>query len=313
MQSPRQRPSIRTANHDNRTIGVIFQPDRSDILTGMRHHLLILDGIITTATSRRWRVTLAPVSRWQDSVIDLPTYLNGAILFGPAQDCPIVPALTQARLPFVVVHRERYYPNSSRIDIDDEAAMKGIVAYLLTCGHRRIHFLHWSLSSDIVQMRWRGYQAALSEAGLVPDAPIHLSESIQAASHVLRDLMRRPCESRPTALACANDEIALKILNAAREIGVSVPGEISVTGLDDLPEAAQSSPPLTTVAQPLREMGVHAARRLISEILGDDTPGERIILPTRCVKRDSVTVLTPPSGRPAVSWWNDPMGSRLGA
>jgi LacI family transcriptional regulator len=92
---------------------------------------------------------------------------------------------------------------------------------------------------------------------------------------------------RPTALFCSNDEMAFGAMAAARELGLHVPGDLSVIGFDDLPNAALALPALTTVKQPLHEMGQAAASLLLKQIEGEAPPRKEIVLETSLVIRDT--------------------------
>jgi DNA-binding LacI/PurR family transcriptional regulator len=92
--------------------------------------------------------------------------------------------------------------------------------------------------------------------------------TIQAAAKVMTEVLGQPSRDRPTAVFTVTDVLALGVLTAARAAGILVPGELSVVGFDDIPEAAASSPPLTTVAQPLFRLGQEAARIALLQIAG---------------------------------------------
>jgi len=93
--------------------------------------------------------------------------------------------------------------------------------------------------------------------------------------------------NRPDALVCANDELALSTMKALQRAGVSVPDDIAIVGWDDVMTARYVSPGLTTVRQPLYELGRAAATRLHERIAGDPTVPEPLILPTQLVLRSS--------------------------
>jgi LacI family transcriptional regulator len=102
---------------------------------------------------------------------------------------------------------------------------------------------------------------------------------------------------RPTAVFAANDQSALEIVHVALELGLEVPGDLSVVGFDNIPESALSAPPLTTVAQPIQQMGIRAVETLIAMIGGAEPP-PRVTLPTEFVLRQSTA---PPSGNSSTS------------
>jgi DNA-binding LacI/PurR family transcriptional regulator len=125
------------------------------------------------------------------------------------------------------------------------------------------------------------------------------SYSIASGFVRTRTVLDLPRAKRPTALCCGNDQIAVGALRALAEAGVRVPWEMSVTGFDDAPDAATLVPPLTTVRQPLEEMGQHAASLLLDTIEAGSPFGEKLLLPTEIVYRRSITPLfLPPKENP---------------
>ena len=141
------------------------------------------------------------------------------------------------------------------------------VQHLLELGHRRIAMLR-GYECLVDDARYHGYSAALTEAGidvdpgLVDRADFRVAPAVAAAEKILR---RR---DRPTAVFAANDHEAVGVIEAARRLGLSVPGDLSVVGFDDNVLAAAASPPLTSVRQPFAQMGAVAYRILTDQMEG---------------------------------------------
>jgi DNA-binding LacI/PurR family transcriptional regulator len=144
-----------------------------------------------------------------------------------------------------------------------------------------------SSAYEVTRARLRGYASALEAAGIPwPGVPVYeqfesATEAGRAAAEVL--LSREP---RPTAILCLSDQLAFGFIEGARERGFRVPEDISVAGFDDVPEAARSTPPLTTVHQPHVEKGALAGRILLARIRVEEPP-ESDALRTRLVVRGS--------------------------
>ena len=160
------------------------------------------------------------------------------------------------------------------------------VQYLLELGHRRIAMLR-GYQCLVDDARYHGYSAALSQAGLdidpslVDRAGFRVAPAVAAAEKMLR---RR---DRPTAVFAANDHEAVGVIEAARRLGLSVPGDLSVIGFDDNLLAAASSPPLTSVRQPFAQMGAVAYRILTDQMEGRQPNSIRVELATTLVIRES--------------------------
>lgn len=165
------------------------------------------------------------------------------------------------------------------VHIDNFAAAYEATRHLIDLGHRRIAFIAGPSQSLLTRDRERGFRQAMAhadlpvEAGQVVSAPVNNDGGAQAAMHLIGS------DVRPTAIFCANDELALGVLHALQQAGVRVPADMSVLGFDDIRYAAIASPALSTVAQPANEIGRRVAARLIAAIEGGaaDGPATEIV------------------------------------
>jgi LacI family transcriptional regulator len=264
----------------------------------------VLDGIISVANAEGQNTTLFTGRRWSSAAESLPVFCDGRtdglIILSPSPDSDIVSALLEAGLPFVLISGQSDDPRVSSVDIDHIAPTGALVAHLLGLGHRRIAFLPGRAASRSARMRHEGYRAALETAGVPYDPALVLPGFYSIASGMERveRLLGLPAAARPTAICCGNDQIAIGALRALAAAGVRVPDDISVTGFDDIPEAAALAPPLTTIRQPLEAMGRRAARLLLDTIDAGSPLGVRELLPTEIVYRRSVAPPPPPSPPP---------------
>jgi DNA-binding LacI/PurR family transcriptional regulator len=171
-----------------------------------------------------------------------------------------------------------------------------VTRHLLDLGHRRIAVItgpRWALNS---RARLDGHRAALEAAGIPVDPDLIREGAFEigdGARHTA-DLLRLP--RPPTAVLALNDGMAIGVYHAAGLAGVRIPGDLSVAGFDDYPIAAWLAPPLTTVHQPMREMGAAAARMVVDLARGVAPEITRLELATRLVVRASTA---PPAGRPS--------------
>ena len=160
------------------------------------------------------------------------------------------------------------------------------VQHLIDLGHRRIAMLRGydCLADDA---RYHGYVAALTEAGVAVDADLVARADFRAdaAAVAAERILRQP--DRPTALFAANDLEALGAVEAARRLGLAVPGDLSVVGFDDSVLATTASPPLTTVRQPFAQMGAVGYRILSDRIEGREPSTLRVELATTLIVRGS--------------------------
>ena len=244
---------------------------------------------ITVAVSIRPRETRSPgVSRSADWVRDLAGRGRHAVV-DVVDDVRHgdLAALTRARLPLVVID-----PLSlPRREVDSVGTTNfsgGLAAtqHLLSLGHERIAYLGAD-PGTYNQARMHGYRAAMEAAGVaVPDGYVHSGgshyEAGVAGGAVLLDL-----HPRPTAVFAATDESAAGVVEAARIRGLRVPEDVSVIGFDDTAVARLLSPPLTTIRQPLREMGRVALQTALRLAAGETVDSHHVELATELVVRNS--------------------------
>lgn len=172
---------------------------------------------------------------------------------------------------------------------DDEEGMARLVAHLLATGRSRLSYLNGpAIRSN--EARRRATAAALEAAGLEPRLREYAAIRSWRECHRIVELIAR---ERPDAIVCYDDESALHLLAALRAGGLRVPQDVAVTGFDDIPFAEIANPTLTTVAQPMEEMGARAARSLLETIRsGEAPPSQRIPLALR-VRESSAAAAAP--------------------
>ncbi len=174
-------------------------------------------------------------------------------------------------------------PNWDRVYSNNEETARMAVEHLLALGHRRIGFIMGEEGAPSGVRRMMGFRSALLRAGLplLEELAVPGNYTQNGGRHAMAQLLDLP--SRPTAVFCANDLSALGALGLVRERGWRVPDDLSIVGFDDIDEAAQASPPLTTVRQSPREVGKVIAETLVERLLGRSQsvsiglPGELII------------------------------------
>ncbi|MFE7503737.1 LacI family DNA-binding transcriptional regulator [Promicromonospora sp. NPDC057488] len=214
--------------------------------------------------------------------------LRGAVLALVDTTDDQLAALAAADLPVVLLDPLRQPPSSvASVGAANWAGGRAAAEHLLGLGHRRLAVLGGQRDHLYSQARIDGFRSAATQAGLdLPDNRVAHTDwrREQAAEGALRLLRATPT---PTAVFACSDTIALGVYDAAAALGLRIPDDVSVVGFDDLPEARWLSPALTTVHQPIAEMGAAALRMLLR--LGGDVPREapREELATRLVVRGS--------------------------
>lgn len=197
-------------------------------------------------------------------------------------------ALARARLPLVVLDPLNL-PQSrvTSIGVTNFAGGLAATGHLLSLGHRRIAYMGVNAASAYDQARMHGYRAALEAADVtVPDGYVR-SQSSDYSAGVAGAVVLLDLPQRPTAIFAATDEVAAGVVEAARERALRVPQDLSVVGFDDTEVARLLSPPLTTVRQPLREMGRLALRTALRLAAGEELDSHHVELATELILRGS--------------------------
>ncbi|HZZ49451.1 MAG TPA: LacI family DNA-binding transcriptional regulator [Pseudonocardia sp.] len=236
--------------------------------------------------------TACDVRRGPDNYLDLfgQGRVDGLLLAGEDAD-GAHDHLNPAPVPWLLVNRA--VPNSRRyVVLDDERGGRLAVEHLLELGHRRIAHIAGPEITDTGQRRYAGYLGALRDAGLSADPGLMVRADYTPAggASALRGLLTAP--DPPTAVFVANVASAVGALHTARTMGVSVPRELSVITVHDMPLAAYLAPALTTVRMPLEELGRRAVQRL-SSAAGDDPITEIVTGPIDLVRRESTAAPAP--------------------
>ncbi|MFF3442624.1 LacI family DNA-binding transcriptional regulator [Streptosporangium sp. NPDC002721] len=204
-------------------------------------------------------------------------------------------ALSRARLPLVVIDPLNLPQTRGVTSVGSTNFAGGLAAtqHLLALGHRRIAYLGGPATAACEQARLHGYRAAMEAAGTrippeyVREGHFQYQEGVTGGA-ALFDL-----PEVPTAIFTGCDDIALGVLEAARARGLRVPEDLSIVGFDDTQVARMASPPLTTVRQPLREMGGVAVRTAMRLAAGERVDSHHVELATELVVRGSTA---PPEG-----------------
>ncbi|GAB2976665.1 LacI family DNA-binding transcriptional regulator [Amycolatopsis acidiphila] len=209
-----------------------------------------------------------------------------------------VEGFARAGLPLVVIDPL----NLPRVEVTSVGATNwsgGLAAteHLLSLGHRRIAFAGGPLPASCSQARLHGFRAALENAGYAAEPELVLHGDFQYDAGLEMATRLLSLDVPPTAIFAANDATALGVMEAARRRGLRVPQDISVVGFDDTVLAELATPALTTVRQPLQDMGRVALRTLLRLIAGETLDSHHVELATNLVVRGSTAPLADQGAR----------------
>lgn len=174
---------------------------------------------------------------------------------------------------------------------------RALMAHLLSLGHQRIGFVYGTAREVQGYDRLHTYRAALEDAGLPVDHTLegHCGESLEEAYQAAYTILNRP--DRPTALLVINDMLAIAAMRAAVDLGLSIPGDLSVASFDDIPGASYTVPRLTTVSGKAIESGRAAVRLLLNRFATPDLPQQVTTAQIELIIRESTGPARPPGSR----------------
>lgn len=215
------------------------------------------------------------------------TLIDGAIMVTPT----VVTASTD--IPVVAIDPHTGRADLPTVESDSFGGALQATRYLIELGHRRIGFLAGRPDLRSARLREAGYRRALEEARIA------YNPDLVRVGLYNRETAKTPAASllsmtdRPTAVFAANDLSAIGTIQAAAELGLDVPGDLSVIGFDDIPEASQMNPALTTIRQPMKRLGATAAEMLIQLLNGETLSQNHLHLPTGLVRRATTAPYNP--------------------
>jgi DNA-binding LacI/PurR family transcriptional regulator len=174
------------------------------------------------------------------------------------------------------------------VGIDNYRAAGDAVRHLLSRGHRRIALINSDDGYLYARQRQQGYLDALRDAGVTPDERWRLNmNSLDYEAGASAAALLMTWSDAPTAIFAVSDTLAIGVIKGLRSVGKRVPDDVAVVGFDDISLAAQIDPPLTTIAQPMRELGETAARLLLQRLANRAANVPGVLLPHRLVVRGS--------------------------
>jgi LacI family transcriptional regulator len=285
-------------------VGVVFRRSGETPFADEEESLLFIDVInrgIELAAQRRGFDVLVSSAGVDDEnvaarIATVAGKTDGLILHdqmlpaaGIARLADIVPVVTLAGSPT---------PASMNVRCDNDSGMRALLRHLVADhGYRSLAYLSGNADSPDSRARARAFEAEAAAAGARTQAGPAWQGNYSAAggAGVIASLLDAG-EELPRAIVCANDQTALGVMHALARRGIDVPGQVAVTGFDDVPVARHLHPPLTTVRQPIRELGAAAFDVLYSRISAGGGDPE-VVLPVRLVIRESCGCTSEEGGR----------------
>lgn len=224
---------------------------------------------------------------WLDSTLMDRSYIDGIVFADIDNDLNVVKKAISRGVPCIVLNNIIDEP-INYVAVDNKQATFELVRYLMDQGHEKIATIAGDVSTQAGLMRLEGYREAMLKKGhQIPRSYVTFGDFLRTPARQAAEKLLK-LKDRPTAIFAASDVMALELIDVAKTHRIKVPGELTVIGFDDNPICATSSIGLTTVAQPLMEMGRVGMENISLISRGKGKLPVKIVLPTKFIKRESV-------------------------
>lgn len=197
--------------------------------------------------------------------------------------------LAEQKVPVALVTRDIASLDADSVKVDDFLGGYQAVSHLVGLGHRHIAIITEDLKLPACEERVRGCLYALQEAGIDREKPsvVECTSSVEEGKQRVLELLQS--SDSPTAIFASNDLLAIGAVQAAKELRLTIPWDLSVVGFDNTLLAGIVDPPLTTISQPIAQMGRQAMNLIIQEIRGEKQSKHKIVLKPELIVRQSTT------------------------
>jgi len=213
--------------------------------------------------------------------------VDGFIIVRTRQQDQRIKFLSQMEIPFVAFGRMLDHNDYAYVDEDGEYGMQLITCHLADLGHKRIGYLDAPVDLMFGHYRRQGFLSGLKDNNLEMDENLIVTGDLTQRAGYQLGLELLTGEDPPTAIVACNDLMALGVISAAQHLGLEVGSDVAITGFDNIPLAEHCHPPLTTVHQPIYQIGEMVCEMLINEIRGEPLEQDQIILQPSLMIRES--------------------------
>jgi LacI family transcriptional regulator len=251
-----------------------------EILRGIDEELAAhsYDLMLYTTHRRKTRESIFVASLTQGST-------DGLLMILPIDPAAYIDSIRRRDFPYVLIDHAGDDAQGPSVGATNRRGARDATSYLIALGHRRIGFITGIPEMGCARERLVGYREALCAAGIDYEPELVREGNFRKplAYQCAHELLALP--TPPTAIFAANDISAYGAMDAVRDAGLRIPDHISVIGFDDIPDTRTTNPPLTTIRQPMQEMGTLATRMLFEFIDNPRRDVERIELSTELIVR----------------------------
>ena len=293
-KKPTARTKTKTARSASKKPVALFLPF-SPFIFGSDYYIALMLGMVVPLHKNGYeiRFSMVPTTNrkaWDELLVH--DGIGGALVVGDLIPEAFIRKLMDKNIPIVLINNRLSKGQVSYVCCDNFNSAYDAVTYLASIGHKRIGMLKGLPKAMDASDRFEGYKEALAENGLPFDEELVFDGDFTEVGgfRAIKEMLARLGKNIPSAIFCANDDMAIGALTAIRESGLRCPEDIALVGFDNIRLSAYVNPPLTTVRQPVIEMGTQASIMLTELIEGKKKAPQISILPTELIIRKSCGV-----------------------
>jgi LacI family transcriptional regulator len=276
-----------------KTIGIII-PEPPDVpVHGMEYYNLLLQGIDQSSTKYGYDLLLSTCKK-NDRDFDyfrlfFQRKVDGLIFFIPDMRLMKIEKIIKNDIPCVIIGERPLRNDINYIDTENFKGMAKVTEFLISKGIKKISFIKGKPNMQNSIDRFNGFQSAMEKHGLTVENDLVFNGDYTRQSG--KDAMAKIISMKPLpdAVLCSNDLMAIGVLSEAKRHGLNIPEDMSIIGFDDISVTELTDPPLSTVRQPLFEMGKEAFEILYKKIIHPETPPQNRLFPVEFINRKSTT------------------------
>ncbi len=278
------------ASRRTRVLSVVIPRNAASVFGGY-FFPPVIQGVVETCAARGYLMTLSIVAseseqRAYEHMLR-GRHCDGVIVVSTSADDTLLPRIAAAQLPLVLIGRHPTMDDVAWVDAENRLGGQLATSHLIRLGHRRIATITGPLTTAAALDRRDGYIQALRDAGLPIQLELIVEGDFTQLSGELAMARLLDLSERPTAVFIAADSMAIGALKVLHTAGLRVPDDIALVGFDDQPLATMASPALTTIHQPIRELGITAAGFLLDCLEGYPCATPHRLLPVELVIRQT--------------------------
>jgi LacI family transcriptional regulator len=253
----------------------------------------VLRGVTEVVETSDYGLMLYSMTRGEESIhnftkqVVASRQIDGLVVVIPTGMLDYLSQLYEDGFPMILVDDRGLRPSFPSVATTNHEGGYLATRHLLDAGRRRIAMINGQVEFGCNRERQSGYEQALRDAGIAPDARLIRNSDFTENGGALQAQSLLSTAEEFDGLFAANDLMAFGAMNALKAAGRRIPADVAVVGFDDIPAAAQITPSLTTIRQPFYEMGRTAAALLLDNLAGQPLPPAPVLMPTELVVRDS--------------------------